>query len=276
MLKLYYLLFTFKTATCSCSDEYKNGFERSRYSITEIGEMPPQVNENSGLEITAKNEFWTHNDSGGEAKIYKVTGEGKLLDSLEIREATNVDWEDLTQDDKGNLYIGDFGNNRQNRKDLTIYKAKANKTERITFRYADQTAFPANPPKFDCEAMFWYKDSLYVFTKNYTKKNHVTQLYALPDKAGDYEISPKGSWQIKTMVTAADVSPDGKEFALLTYGKVLIFNIVNGEINFSSPKTCFKTHRKQTEALVYFDEQTLIFSNEQQKIYRLSYEQKPR
>lgn len=276
MLKLYYLLFAFKTATCNCSDEYKNGFERSRYHITEIGEMPPQVNENSGLETTAENKLWTHNDSGGEAKIYQVTGEGKLLDSLEVRGATNVDWEDITQDDKGNLYLGDFGNNRQNRKDLTIYKVSGSKAERITFRYANQTAFPANPPKFDCEAMFWYQDSLYVFTKNYTKKNHVTQLYALPDKAGDYEISPKGSWIIKTMVTAADVSPDGNEFALLTYGKVLVFRIRNGKIDFSSPKTCFKTHRKQTEALVYLDEKTLIFGNEQQKIYRLSYEQKPR
>jgi Tol biopolymer transport system component len=271
MLKLYYLLFALKTATCNCSDEYKNGFERTKHKISRIGEMPIQVNESSGLEIATESEFWTHNDSGGEAKLYKVTGEGKLLDSLEVAGAKNVDWEEITQDGKGNLYVGDFGNNRQSRKDLTIYKISGDKTERITFRYADQTAFPANPPKFDCEAFFWYQDRLYIFTKNYTKKNHVTQLYAMPDKAGDYEISPKGRWEIDAMVTAADISPDGKEFALLTYGKVLVFNVVNGNIDFSSPKTCFKTHRKQTEAIIYTDEKSLIFSNEQQKIYRLSY-----
>ncbi|MFB0944910.1 MAG: hypothetical protein QMB24_01935 [Spirosomataceae bacterium] len=271
MLKLYYLLFALQTATCSCSDEHKNGFEKTKYKISKIGKMPIQVDESSGLETAGENEFWTHNDSGGEAKLYKITSEGKLLDSLEVDGAKNVDWEEVTQDDKGNLYVGDFGNNRQSRKDLTIYKINGNKTERITFRYADQTAFPANPPKFDCEAMFWHQDSLYLFTKNYTKKNHVTQLYALPDKAGDYEISPKGSWEIETMVTAADISPNGKEFALLTYGKVLIFNIVNDKIDFSSPRTCFKTRLKQTEAIIYKNDRELIFSNEQRSIYQISY-----
>lgn len=271
MLKFYYLLFALKTATCNCSDEYKNGFERVKHKVSRVGEMPIQVNESSGLETAGDNEFWTHNDSGGEAKIYKVTEKGKLLDSLELNGVKNVDWEEITQDDKGNLFVGDFGNNRQSRKDLTIYKVNGNQTERITFRYADQASFPANPPKFDCEAMFWHQDSLYIFTKNYTKKSHVTQLYAIPDKAGDYEVSPKGSWEIDVMLTAADISPDGKEFALLTYGKVLVFNIVDGNVNFLSPKTCFKTHRKQTEAIVYTDDKNLIFSNEQRKIYRLSY-----
>lgn len=270
MLKLYYLLFALQTATCSCSDEHKNGFEKTKYKISKIGKMPVQVNESSGLETAGENEFWTHNDSGGEAKIYKITGEGKLLDSLEVNGVKNVDWEEITQDDKGNLYVGDFGNNSQRRKDLAIYKVNGNKTERITFRYADQTAFPANPPKFDCEAMFWHQDSLYIFTKNYTKKNHITQLYAMPDKAGDYEITPKGNWEINAMVTAADISPDGKEFALLTYGKVLVFNIINGKINFSSPKTCFKTNRKQTEAIAYENDRNLVFSNEQRGIFRIS------
>jgi hypothetical protein len=33
----------------------------------------------------------------------------------------NIDWED-TKDKNGNLYVGDFGNNDNERKDLCIYK----------------------------------------------------------------------------------------------------------------------------------------------------------
>ncbi|MFB0907520.1 MAG: hypothetical protein QMB03_04420 [Spirosomataceae bacterium] len=39
MLKLYYLLFALQTATCSCSDEHKNGFEKTKYKISKIGKM---------------------------------------------------------------------------------------------------------------------------------------------------------------------------------------------------------------------------------------------
>ena len=33
----------------------------------------------------------------------------------------NVDWEDLTQDDKGYIYIADTGNNNNKRRELDIY-----------------------------------------------------------------------------------------------------------------------------------------------------------
>jgi sugar lactone lactonase YvrE len=53
---------------------------------------------------------------------------------------TNIDWEDITKDKDGNLYVGDFGNNDNERKDLCIYKIdKKSLTTKVPFQ---PTKFP--------------------------------------------------------------------------------------------------------------------------------------
>jgi len=264
------LLFSMKIALCNCHSEInKSGFHAAKrqYTITKTGRLPICINENSGLTQAWQAEYyWTHNDSGGNTELYMIDKRGYIFDTLFVNDSKNIDWEELTKDDQGHIYIGDFGNNSQARKDLTIYKYKNNTTEKITFRYADQTDFPAKQRVFDCEAFFWFKGNLYLFSKDWSNK-HLSKIYVIPDKAGDYSISPKDSVFLKSPVTAADVSPDGKEFALLSYGKIFTFEIVNNEINFSKPKGCIKVGRNQLEALNYTSNTDFIMTNEQRKIY---------
>jgi len=270
MYKIYMSLFAVKIALCNCHSEVKeSGFQSAKndYTITRTGELAEVINESSGLTpADEKGFYWTHNDSGGNNKLYRIDKTGKVSDSLQIGTAKNVDWEELTKDDSGNIYIGDFGNNSHARKNLTIYKHKDGKTEKISFRYADQTGFPAEEKVFDCEAFFWYKGNLYLFSKDWSKK-HQTKLYILPDKPGDYSVSPKDSIFIKSQVTAADISPDGKEFTLLTYGKIFTFDVNGGKIDFSKPKACIKVGRNQVEAINYTNNTDFIMTNEQRKVY---------
>ncbi len=266
-------LFSLKVATCNChSDIQKSGFLRAKnaYTITKMGRMPTCINENSGLaKAWQENFYWTHNDGGGNAELYMVSEKGRVFDTLLVNDSKNIDWEDLAKDDKGNIYVGDFGNNNQNRKDLTIYKFRNGKTEKITFHYADQDRFPAKEKVFDCEAFFWYGGKLYLFSKDWSRK-HQTQLYSLPDKAGDYVLLPEQNIFLKSPVTSADVSPNGKEFALLSYGKIYIFEISDGKIDFSKPKSCIKVGRNQLEAIAYVNDTDLVMTNEQRKIYRVN------
>ncbi|PLK42363.1 hypothetical protein C0V77_21160 [Emticicia sp. TH156] len=272
LFKFYMFLFSMKVALCNCYPEiHKSGFNRAKahYKITKTGELKGVVNESSGLTPSAKpGLYWTHNDSGGKPELYLVDTNGNVSDTLKISNSKNVDWEDLTHDTRGYIYIGDFGNNSQKRKDLGIYRFKDGQTDKITFRYADQTDYPAKEPVFDCEAFFWFNNNLYLFSKDKSTK-HVSKLYVMPDKPGDYTVSPIDSIYIKTQVTAADVSPDGKEFALLTYGKIFTFEIANGKIDFSKPKGCIKVGRKQTEAIVYSNNTDFIVTNEQRSVYTL-------
>jgi hypothetical protein len=273
LYKFYMLLFSLRIATCNCHSEIqKSGFQKAKiaYSITKTGRMPVCINENSGLiRAWQDNYFWTHNDSGGNTELYMINQQGRIFDTLFVNNSKNIDWEDLTKDDKGNIYVGDFGNNSQARKDLCIYKHHNGKTEKISFHYADQDHFPAREKVFDCEAFFWYGGKLYLFSKDWSK-NHQTQLYVLPDKAGDYALLPEQSIFIKSPVTAADVSPDGKEFALLTYGKIFTFEISGGKIDFSKPKSCIKIGRNQAEGLAYTNDTDFIISNEQRKVFLVS------
>jgi hypothetical protein len=278
MNKLVYLLFALKTVFCTCTpDKRANGFDkvRSHYKISKIGKLPAVANESSGIARTQKNSFWTHNDSGGKPELYEIDSTGKLLSTKAIANAQNSDWEDLAQDELGTVYIGDFGNNGNTKRSLTVYKVPPGnaETEKITFNYADQKDFPPSRDKlnFDCEAFFYHKDNLYLFTKNRSPTNHMVRIYRLPTEKGNYSIAPIDSIAIGTQVTSADISPDGKTFALLTYGKILLFGIDDGMITFKKPLGCLKFPKKQTEALIFVNNTDMIVTNEQQQIFRITY-----
>ena len=269
--KLYLFLFALKTATCSCNFEVKNVFfTKAKFGIHKEGKLPVCIGENSGLvKAWQDGYYWTHNDSGGSPELYMINAAGLMFDTLRVPNSVNIDWEDLAKDKKGNIYIGDFGDNSNRRNDLTIYKRGYSGTEKITFEYADKTPADSSNLVFDCEAFFWNNDSLYLFTKSWNKGQKLTKLYVLPDKPGHYKVSPIDQSFLKTQVTGADISPDGSKFALITYGKIMIYNIRNGQINFKSPSKCIKIGKNQTEAIVFENDHRLVFSNEQRKIYSI-------
>lgn len=276
-MKLGYIWFALKLIFCSCqSDQQAGGFEkaRSEYKVSKIGRLPEIVRESSGLALNhGRPSVWTHNDGGSKPELYEVDLKGNLLSVKEVSGAVNKDWEDLAQSPDGTLYIGDFGNNGNLRQDLTIYSLspQAQKAVPITFRYADQKAFPPDPDDFhfDCEAFFYYNDSLYLFSKNRNRTESPVKLYRLPARPGQHTLPILDSLPISSPVTAADVNPSGTAFALLTYGKILIFDIPDGKINFDHPRECIRIKKLQEEALVFLNDTDLLISNEQRGLFRV-------
>lgn len=272
-----FLWFAVKTTFCTCQPDHRiNDFEkiRSHYKISKIGKLPAVVNESSGL-ARSKNagSFLTHNDSGGKPELYEFDINGKLLSTETVPDAKNRDWEDLAQDENGTIYIGDFGNNSNQRNDLAIYKYKpGSPTEKISFSYQNQSIKPSSSksPAFNCEAFFYHKNQLYLFSKEYDKNGSV-KLYSLPVQSGNYSLSPMDSIRISSPVTAADISPDGKTFVLLTYGKILLFEVSGDKIDFSKPKGCFRFVKKQTEAILFLNNTDMLVTNEQGDMYRITY-----
>jgi hypothetical protein len=276
--KLFWWAFTLRVAMCDCHNEKHNeGFVRGKslYSVTKTGQLPPSMSETSGLALaTNQSTFWTHNDGGNPAELYEINLKGEEVNRLKLPKLTNMDWEDLAKDTKGNLYIADVGNNQNQRKDLTIYKinpSQPDNYETIRLNYADQRGFPPTPNErnFDCEATVWYKNKLYLFSKNRSKTNHFVKLYAVPDVAGNYMATVQDSVYSKSMVTAADVSPDGKTLALLTYGKVLLFDVTE-DISFIKPTYCIKLAKGQAEAIAFINNTDFVITNERKgEIWRV-------
>ncbi len=247
---------------------------RSQYKINKSGKLSSIVTESSGLApVKGRRSFWTHNDSGGGGQLFEIDSAGRVLSVRDIPGARNVDWEDLASDRDGTVYIGDIGNNSQTRRDLGIYKVpETGPVAHIRFSYADQAEFPppAHAAKFDSEAFFYFDGGLFLFSKNGIKTDHFVKLYRLPSAAGDYRVYPSDSVRIRAQVTGADVSPDGRTFALLTYGKILLFGIGPGPVDFSRPLACIRLFRKQTEAILFLDNNNLMVTNEQRGVYHIT------
>ena len=174
------------------------------------------IEETSGLEIVG-DMFITHNDSGGEASLYYLSKEGKIIKKRKIKSAVNIDWEDLTRDEKY-IYISDMGNNYNNRKNLKIYKlpidqSSKEKTKIISFNYPEQKSFKINRKTiYDAEGLISIDNKLIIFTKNRAKK--ITELYLIPKKPGNYNAIKIGTLKVNSIITGADYNKDLKLLAL--------------------------------------------------------------
>ncbi|QDA60901.1 hypothetical protein [Hymenobacter jejuensis] len=279
--KLFPLLVFLQSVICGCSkDKGRGSFDNvnQSYEVKQVGRMRKgEVVESSGFELANdEGDLWTHGDGGNTARLYKVTPQGDLLSTLDLAPLINNDWEDLAQDDEKRLYIGDFGNNQNKRRNLVIYRLSGPDLRQIDttrFLYPDQHDFPPKKSKrnFDCEAFFYRQDSLYLFTKN-RGEGHWVKQYVLPAKPGRYTARLVDSVQINTWITAADISPDGHTVALLGYGHVYLIGLEPGRKLFDGAKSCLPIPESgQAEALVFVNNHDFLISNEKGRIYRATY-----
>jgi len=205
-----------------------------------MAELDPKMNETSAL-LCFGEEFITINDSGNEAELYFFDTTGTILHTTKILGAKNVDWEALATDGNKRLFIGDIGNNKNQRKSFTIYQVNldsarqktAVSSEKTTFFYPDQSAFPPekNELYFDAEAMFYKNDSLFIITKNRTIPfDGIARVYGLAvdgsakQKAKRYPDLklPATTW-MEDSVT--DAFLQGDSLYILTYGQVYLFHL---------------------------------------------------
>jgi len=246
------------------------GFERGNkyHVIKKVSHLSNDFRESSGLELLEGNVFITHKDAGNSPVLYKFDISGHISDSTTYYTIDNTDWEDITQDNAGNIYIGDFGNNLNTRDDLCIYKIGALGKEKITFEYANQKRFPPNKRNrnFDSEAFFWYNGFLYLFSKN--RGSNKVMAYKIPATEGHYSITPIDTIRIPQMVTAADIDVQNKRFGLLCYGMVYYFNLPDDDKIFSRPDKAMKfTKGGQSEAFVFLPGGDALITNERGKIF---------
>jgi hypothetical protein len=211
--------------------------------------LASELNEISGLALLNDSVLMAVNDSGNLPYLFFIDVSGKILKKTRILKAQNIDWEDMTVDERGNLYLADVGNNLNNRKDLHVLKLSAIaafnqdtiSAKEIRFSYPDQKEFPPRSSEFgfDCEAVFWASDSLYMLTKNKSKASseqnspwdREPKLYAIPDIPGTYRARIT-NWQanelfkskkrgLAYLVTSASVR--NNRCYVLTYKHLFIF-----------------------------------------------------
>ena len=243
-------------------------------SLEKVCNLSTTVNENSGL-ILIDNQLWTHNDRGDDAKLYQIDKEtGKILKTITIDNALNYDWEDITYDENY-VYIGDFGNNKGNRKNLKIYKIIRNElqtkqhlqAEIIEFTYGDQTDFTkkSNANNFDAEALISYRDKLYIFSKNWIDQK--TRVYELDKNEGTHIAQYQDTLDTQGLVTGASIYND--RLVLVGYSKTLVpklwilSNFENSNFFSSKVKSLsLNTTHAQIEGVTFSSDFDLLLSSE--------------
>lgn len=223
--------------------------------------------------------YWAHNDSGDIPRIFPVRRDGTIYASerygaahgVHIPDAVNVDWEDITTDDKGNLIIGDFGNSEQNdRRDLCLYiifephptVGQTSVQRKIFFAYPDQQEIPSPVRNFDAEALFYAHDHVYILTKH--RSDTGTTLYRLDtmDPFKTNMLTKLESFDTQGQVTGADASPDGRRLAVLTYKGVWVFDAAEKERWFDGAIRWMPTEDEDQEAITIDGDHLIVSAGE--------------
>ena len=230
ILLLFFFLFThFLRGQEGCTDHQASNYNISakqndgsciypisNYALQSIATFPNQLNEISGL-IQVDSMLLANVDQAPVNQIFSIDSlSGKIRRSIVVKNVANVDWEELAQSQQ-HVYIGDFGNNFGDRTNLVIHKIKKAdlsmdtvSVESIFFAYEDQLDFSTkvvNQSNFDCEAFFYFNDSLHLFSKNWL--NEETRHYVLPNTPGTHVAKLRGSYNVGGLITAADINQEG-------------------------------------------------------------------
>lgn len=242
-----------------------------------LGALPKDLKEVSGVESVKNTKLiWMINDGGNQPKLFGVSKKGIIKREVYIN-AKNHDWEDVTSDENGNIYIGDFGNNLSKRKNLKVLKIdkkdlhkKSAEAEKIEFKYEDQEEFSGKKKTlfFDAEAFFYFKSYFYIFTKSRVRKEYgKTFLYKFPAKKGKHIAKLIGQYEnckdLKCWITSADISDDGSKVVLLSQKNILIFsdfkddNFLSGNVEEIKLK-----HQTQKEGICFKGNNKLLITDE--------------
>lgn len=238
---LMVILVNLNAQICGCTDPLANNYNplattndgtctynTSIVSPESSWPLPTILNETSGL-IWWNSKIWTHNDDA-DKNIYALdTSDINNYSFYELAACTNIEWEEISQDETY-LYLGDFGNNANgNRTDLKILRIEKSSllqselvVDTIFFSYALQTDLtPAgnNNTDFDCEAFIVTSDSIYLFTKEWISNK--STIYSLPKSPGTYIAQFNSSYDVQGLITGATYLEQEKIVLLCGYSELL-------------------------------------------------------
>jgi hypothetical protein len=252
--------------------------------------LSEELKEISGIQYINDTLLVAHNDGGNGPLLYFLNpNTGIILKRVFVKDVKNTDWEDIALDGKY-LFIGNFGNNNNKRKNLSIIRVSWKdalikdtiSSEFMTFEFSEQKAFPPEKKalNFDTECLTFADGYLWLFTKNRTEPfDGVTNVYRVRFQDNTHAILKKEySIKIGTRGWMFD-SVTGGDFAygyfyLTTYNRVLKYLFSEGK--FSLVKQFKYKEYNQKEAITVIKDDQIYVANEfqkvlgKQKLYRIS------
>ena len=261
-----------------------------------------ELDEASGLAASSRRSdlLWMHNDHGARARLYAVGLDGRDLGAVDVPGASNIDWEDLAAfeiDDVPYLLIADVGDNRAERRSVMLYVVE--EPELVGDRFGDgKTASVAwslevvsEDGPMDCEGVAVDVPGQRILLVS--KRTVPLRLYEVPllpsdsqarsalvatrvseianipqPTTADRKEDPRFG-QFRSRATALDVTRDGSELLLVTYGKAYRFERQAGEgwraAVSRPPEPVAMPSLAQAEAGAYSRDQQSVFVTSEQR-----------
>ncbi len=189
----------------------------------------PTADELSGLvrSRTQADLLWSHDDSGAGPVLYGLRRDGRVATRPTVTGAEATDWEDIAAGPGPGgdalLYVGDIGDNAARRSSIDVYRvpepavgaAATAPAARLRLRYPDGP--------HDAEALL--VDPLRGDLVIVTKVIGVARAYRASARrpAGSLTTLRKGPPIDLTLVTAGDVSADGRIVVLRSYERLAVW-----------------------------------------------------
>src|SRR5215212_2411164 len=235
-----------------------------------------RIDESSGLVASRRSPglFWTHNDSGDGPFVYAFDRAGRSRGTFRVEGAQAIDWEDIAAGPgpvrgESYLYAADIGDNGREREFVVVYRfpepdlnaaqgggkeARATQpAEAIRLKYPDGAhnaeAFAVHPVTGD----------IYIVTKANAEAGVYKLAAPFDPKAVNTMAkvaSLRGPDFFGTLVTGADIAPDGRRVALCDYAQGYELTLPAGAAGFDevwrqTPTALSLGPRLQGESVAY-------------------------
>lgn len=235
-------------AVAGCADDGPAPVEEGRGTHLAGVMIDPQLDEISGIAASRRHRdvLWMLDDGGNPERLFAVSTGGTRLATLRVEGVTKTDWEDLASfelDGRNYLLIADTGDNGGLRRSLQLHIVEEPaRIENARLRPAWSIAFRWPDGARDCEAVAVDAGNRQVLL--ISKRRQPPELFSLPlhprgtalqtaHKLGTLAGVPQADAnalrrnpqraRLDSQVTAADVSPDGRTLAVMTYRWLLLY-----------------------------------------------------
>ncbi|MFN2316847.1 MAG: hypothetical protein ABR551_11495 [Gemmatimonadales bacterium] len=240
-----------------------------------------RLSESSGVAVSRAHPgvLWTHNDAGHPAVLFATDTLGRAIGRYTVTGARSVDWEDIALGPCPSgecLYIGDVGDNEEQRPAVMIYRvpepdpsARRGATlpaDTLRIRYPDR-------PR-DVEALFVDQEGgTWLVSKG---RSTGIILYHVP--AAAWETGNAIARLVDTLpirhhlpsgrlVSGAAVASDGRRVVIRTYRDLFLFTLEGGRLEAAPPPNRCEILglEPQGEAVDWWDDSTLVLTSESRR-----------
>jgi hypothetical protein len=235
-----------------------------------------KVRESSGLVASRRSPglLWTHNDSGDGPFVYAFDRAGRSRGTFRVEGAQAVDWEDIAAgpgpaQGQSYLYAGDIGDNGRERESVVVYRfpepelpagqAGGKEARATQAAEAIRLKYPDGAHNAEALAVHPATGDIYVVTKANAEAG-VYKLAAPFDPKAVNTLAKvatlRGPDFFGTLVTGADISPDGRRVALCDYAQGYELTLPEGSKGFDevwrqTPAAYSLGPRLQGESVAY-------------------------